>query len=81
MAGGKDQPWFSEDEIELREVGEWFVDGRERMVKCERWLLDVEDVGRFLSGRVFEERMRGSWDEEWKGINVRVVAWRKCGSM
>lgn len=77
LVGGKDQSWFSQEEIELRAAEEWFVDGRERQIKVDRWLLDVNEVGRFLSGACFEQRMRGSWDEEWEGISVRVVAWRK----
>jgi len=77
LVGGKDQTWFGDSEIELRETGEWYADGRDRMVKCDTWLLDVDEIGRFLSGQCFEERMRGSWDDEWPGINVRVVAWRK----
>jgi len=77
LVGGKDQTWFGDSEIELRDAGEWFADGRERTVKCDIWRLDVDEIGRFLSGQCFEERMKGSWDDEWQGINVRVVAWKK----
>jgi hypothetical protein len=77
LVGGKDQSWLGEEEIELRDVEEWFMDGRSRQVKIDRWLLDVNEVGMFLSGACFEQRMRRSWDEEWEGINVRVVTWRK----
>lgn len=77
LVGCKEQTWVEDEEIELRDVEEWFLDGRERRVKVDKWLLDVSEVGRFLSGLNFEQRMRGSWDEDWKGINVRVVAWRK----
>jgi hypothetical protein len=80
LVGCKEQAWVEDEEIELRDVDEWFLDGRERRVKVDKWLLDVSEVGRFLSGLNFEQRMRGSWDEDWKGINVRVVAWRKGGS-
>jgi len=77
LVGGKDQTWFGDSETELRETGEWYADGRDRMVKCDTWLLDVDEIGKFLSGQCFEERMKGSWDDEWQGINVRVVAWKK----
>jgi hypothetical protein len=77
LVGGKDQTWFGEEQIELRDVEEWFVDGRQRLVKVDRYLLDVGEVGSFLSGASFEQRMRGSWDDEWDSLNVRVVAWRK----
>jgi hypothetical protein len=77
LVGGKDQSWLQDGEIELRQVEEWYADGRERKMKCDRWLLDVNEVGPFLSGQCFEQRMRGSWDGEWRGINVRVVAWKK----
>lgn len=77
LVGGKDQSWVGEEEIELRNIEEWFVDGRERMMKCDGWSLDVAEIGRFLSGANFEERMKGSWDDEWNGVNARVVAWKK----
>ena len=77
MVGSKEQSWIDEDEIELRDVEEWFVDGRERMLKVDKWLLDVSEVGLFLSGENFEQRMRGSFDGDWGGINVRLVAWKK----
>jgi hypothetical protein len=77
MVGCKEHSWLGEDEIELRDAEEWYQDGRARTVKVDKWLLDVSEVGPFLSGLNFEQRMRGSWDEDWKGINVRVVAWRK----
>jgi len=77
MVGGRDQSWLSEEEIELRDVEEWFADGRDRTVKVERWLLDVTEIGKFLGGAKFEARMRGSWDDGWQGINVRCVAWKK----
>lgn len=77
LVGSKEQSWVEDGEIELRDVEEWFADGRDRMVKVDKWLLDVSEVGPFLSGVNFEERMRGSWDDEWEGINVRVAAWKK----
>ena len=77
MVGGKDQSWFGENDIELRDVEEWYMDGRPREIKIDRWLMNVNEVGRFLSGICFEQRMRGSWNEEWEGLNVRVVAWKK----
>lgn len=30
LVGGRDQSWTEEGEIELRDVEEWFVDGRDR---------------------------------------------------
>lgn len=77
MVGCKEQSWLEDEEIELRDVEEWYQDGRARTVKVDKWLLDVSEVGPFLSSLNFEERMNGSWDEDWKGVNVRVVAWRK----
>lgn len=68
LVGGRDQSWFGEEQIELRDVEEWFADGRQRLVKVDKFLLDVSEVGRFLSGASFEQRMRGSWDDEWRGI-------------
>ena len=77
MVGCNEHSWLGDEEIELRDAEEWYQDGRARTVKVDKWLLDVSEVGPFLSSLNFEQRMRGSWDEDWKGINVRVVAWRK----
>jgi hypothetical protein len=77
LVGGNDQNWLGEGEIELRDVEEWFVDGRARTVSVEGWSLDIGEVSQFLGGRCFEERMRGAWDSEWMGVNVRCVAWKK----
>lgn len=77
LVGGKDQSWRGGEEIELRDLEEWYSDGRDRSVKVDGWSLDVAEVGRFLGGACFEKRMRGSWDSEWPGLNVRVVAWTK----
>jgi len=78
LVGGKDQSWDGEQEVELRDLEEWFLDGRERRVRIEGWKLDAGQVGRYLGGACFEARMRGRWDEEWRGVNVRCVAWRKA---
>ncbi|KIN04796.1 hypothetical protein OIDMADRAFT_177160 [Oidiodendron maius Zn] len=77
MVGCNEHSWLEDEEIELRDAEEWYQDGRARTVKVDKWLLDVSEVSPFLSSLNFEQRMRGSWDEDWKGINVRVVAWRK----
>lgn len=91
LVGGGDQRWGfegkevgdgvvgeGEGEIELRDVEEWFCDGRDRMVKVDGWTLDVQEVGRYLGGKCFESRMvEWAWSGCWEGINVRVVAWRK----
>jgi hypothetical protein len=77
LVGGKDQSWIDEEEIELRDIEEWYSDGRDRLIKVDKWLLDIGEIGEFLSSVCFEQRMKGSWDDEWLSVNVRVVAWAK----
>jgi hypothetical protein len=47
MLGGRDQSWMGEGEIELRELEEWFLDGRTREYKVREWIFDVDEVARF----------------------------------
>lgn len=74
--------WVGFRYAKLRDVEEWFVDGRDtRCLDCDFLCLDVKELGGYLSGSKFEKRVKAShgWrfgDEEWKGINVRVVAWK-----
>lgn len=84
MLGGRDQGWVEDGEIELRDLEEWFADGREREYKVRDWVLDVGEVASFLGGQYFVEwgRDRGwskgmTWAKDWEGVNVRVVAWKK----
>lgn len=96
MLGGKDQSWIEDREIVLRDLEEWYADGREREMLVEStYLLDVSEVGKYMSGNVFDMKIRGrgkpkqvhwgvkpGWKgtTDWKGLNVRVVAWLKEGS-
>lgn len=85
MLGGKDQSWSGDGEIILRDPEEWLLDGRPREVWFNQWWIDFNQLGSYMSGELFDERIRrralyrGSWRDVdgWKGINVRVVAWIK----
>ena len=76
--------WVGCKYAELRDVEEWFRDGRERRFECDFLCLDVKDLGRYLSGARCEKRLKASYGllsaDEWKGINVRVVAWKRVVS-
>lgn len=93
MLGGKDQSWVEDKEIVLRDLEEWYTDGRERQMLVEStYLLDVSEVGKYMSGGVFDRKIRRrgkpkqtpwgvkeewKWATEWEGLNVRVAAWSK----
>jgi hypothetical protein len=88
VVGEKEKSWVRDRYVELRNVEEWLADGRERIVCCEGFWLDTVEVGRYLSGQLFDEGMRArpsSWlgalppmnYAAWKGVNVRVVAWKR----
>lgn len=79
MVGGRENTWLGRQEIELRDVEEWFADGRTRTYKCDRWMMDIADVVRYLGGKVFEARLRGPAQAHKPDfqINVRAVAWKK----
>jgi len=80
MVGGRDNSWLGRRGIVLRGVEEWFADGRARTYNCGGWKMDIEDVVKYLSGRIFEEMMRRPAHVSipgFRGINVRAVAWTK----
>ncbi|KAG9248519.1 hypothetical protein BJ878DRAFT_476376 [Calycina marina] len=61
MVGGRDQSWFGHDEIELRGTKEWYADGRDRTVNCDKRLWDVDEI-------VLELWLGGSIHEAQKGV-------------
>jgi hypothetical protein len=64
----------------LRDIEEWFTDGRSRTYNCSGQMMDIEDVVKYLNGRRFEERIRRPANISipgFRGINVRAVAWKK----
>ncbi len=65
LVGEKEKGWGKGKYVELRDVEEWFVDGRERKVDVDGVTLDVADVGRYLSGEHFEEMMRKEVQGNW----------------
>jgi hypothetical protein len=82
MVGGSDNSWLGRHNIVLRDVEEWFADGRSRTYSCGGRMMDIEDVVKYLSGRRFEEMIRRPANisvPEFRGINVRAVAWKKGG--
>jgi hypothetical protein len=86
LVGSREQSWLEEGEIELRDVEEWLVDGRERLIRMRNLLFDVGDeLGRFMMGPwlLVGVRAMGWFDgmysgKDWEWMpNFRVVAWRK----
>jgi len=65
LVGEKEKGWEKGKYVELRDVEEWFVDGRERKVDVDGVMLDIGDVGSYLSGEHFEkmikEEVQGNW--------------------
>lgn len=65
LVGEKEKGWEKSKYVELQDVEEWFVDGRERKVDVDGVMLDIGDVGRYLSGEHFEkmikEEVQGNW--------------------
>jgi hypothetical protein len=80
MVGGRENSWLGRHNIVLRDVEEWFADGRSRTYNCGGQMMDIEDVVKYLNGRRFEERIRRPTNisiPRFRGINVRAVAWKK----
>jgi hypothetical protein len=81
MIGSKEKSWKGSQSIELRDVEQWYVDGRSRDILCGSTRVDVRDVGTFMTSlpqkRVPLWLTPGTTKE--RAINVRVVAWKKDG--
>lgn len=84
LVGGRDQSLVNEGEIELKDIEDWFVDGRDRSFRMRWRVVDVGEAGRLLGGQYFLEwvRDRGfahgeKMRDDWEGFNVRVITWKK----
>jgi len=77
LVGEKEKSWKGEKWIQLRDVEEWFSDGRQREVSCEGLTLDVADLGTFMSGERWIWFVCFGSGVEWAGIHVRVAAWKR----
>jgi hypothetical protein len=83
MIGSKEKSWRGTQRgVELRDVEQWFVDGRSRDVfRGNGGMIDVKDVESFYA-RPFGMRSHINvprprmWN---RVINVRVVAWKRGG--
>jgi hypothetical protein len=91
MVGSKEKSWKgSQRSIELRDVEQWFVDGRSRAVRRGNGgAIDVMDVESYLTGLiplppyayVVDRTGRRSRRRSpaMRVVNVRVVAWKREG--
>ncbi|KAE8447652.1 hypothetical protein EG329_010623 [Mollisiaceae sp. DMI_Dod_QoI] len=62
MLGCTEKSWSGDASIELRDLEQWFVDGRNRKITTERGVsVDVSELARLLGTQ----------------ISVRVVAWKR----
>jgi hypothetical protein len=83
MVGSKEKTWRgSHRGIELRDVEQWFVDGRDRDVcRGNGGKVDVKDVESYMKsstaviGSVYHIGSRS----RNRVVNVRVVAWKRGG--
>lgn len=85
MLGCEEKSWLGDASIELRDLEQWCVDGRRRMVKINYagWVQLHEDRSPFdiseLSGRMVaeDERRYRRVRAGRKPLKVRVVAWKR----
>lgn len=84
MVGSRDKEWSSPPSIELRDVEQWFVDGRDRMVRRDSENIDISEVGRVMTSEQYHYiprfrlpvHRRTPW-HQLRVVNVRVVAWKR----
>lgn len=80
LIGCEEKSWKGERPIELRDMEQWFVDGRYRLVRNGRERMDIADVPAYLMGKDFSRRPPGPEARPGtapKIVNVRVVAWKR----
>jgi hypothetical protein len=82
MIGSMEKSWRgAQQTIELRDVEQWFEDGRCRNVGFGDKAIDVSDVGVRMrrltdtTSRSYHPRFRSAAS----AINFRVVAWKRVG--
>jgi hypothetical protein len=84
MVGSKEKCWQgSQRGIELRDFEQWYVDGRSREINCRGsgGRIDVRDVGTFMTSPPYVKvpgYVPGT-PFQIRGVNVRVVAWKRQG--
>jgi len=79
MIGSKEKSWKRGGLIELRDLEQWFVDGRERNVQHGGVVMDIGDVARYLMNL---DPLTRAWPVGGRNIvggyiNVRLVAWKR----
>ena len=89
MVGSKEKSWRgTQRSIELRDMEQWFVDGRSREVRRGNGgTIDVKDVEPYLKGLlpftsyayVVSPTGRRSRRPAMRVVNIRVVAWKRGG--
>lgn len=90
MVGSKEKSYRgTQRSIELRDVEQWFVDGRSRDIhKGDGGTIDVDDVGSYLKNQVPFTSYTSSSNGGHRRligrpgsrvVNVRVVAWKRGG--
>jgi hypothetical protein len=89
MVGSKEKSWRgTQRSIELRDVEQWFMDGRSREVRRGNGgTIDVKDVEPYLKGLlpftsyayVVSPTGRRSRRPAMRVVNIRVVAWKRGG--
>ena len=87
MVGSKEKSWRgTQRSIELRDMDQWFVDGRSREVlRGDGGTIDIKDMESYLKDPAAFTSFAGSPARRRLGrpasrvINVRVVAWKRGG--
>jgi hypothetical protein len=84
MVGSKEKSWQdSQRGIELRDVEQWYVDGRSRDIVCggSGGRIDVKEVGTFMTSPPYTKvpgYVPGTRYQK-RLVNVRIVAWKRGG--
>ena len=80
MIGSSEKTWRgAQQTIELRDVEQWFMDGRSRDVGNDGLAVDVSEVTSHMRNLI-ESNTRsyvGARKSSARAINFRVVAWKR----
>jgi hypothetical protein len=85
LLGCEEKSWSDKKHIELRDLEEWYVDGRDRLISCYTGeKIDVRTVGSYMTRREFHRKgiqISPASTRAPAMVTIRVMAWKRIGNV
>lgn len=76
MLGCAEKGWFGHPSIELRDLEQWFADGRKRTVEVSGQRMDISELAGFMNSTGYRIAINAP-PYPRKPFNIRVVTWKR----